>query len=1456
MEACSIDTSYRFITSAGRSWRRDEERERFATSKFLTLSLEVRGEVCGNLEGAGGIQHRNNFVPFPIHVRVCSCDRSRKLQASTGSLPVLLLAAEEVGMAARVYISHTGQYLAYEEQDTRLETLRAWIEERTSIPSSRQILMTAHGKNVKTLLADVDIFVYDKRNLSPDASVPPRTSESLPKLREPPTSPFNSDSLESWQELFMQQRSWALEVLEAVRSAAGKTDTLAYEADVVSRSIAAATENLKNYVQNLDQKFDATRQWARDCLQEHNEVLSDWEASTNVLAELPVREDVAQILRRPEDKMAGGQISTLHDLVDMGALRKAESTLKTASQEFEDQLKDLEAAMTQLKTNTANAETHTVQIPEAEVASLLEEAETLAKRVSTDYEDLLKLADDAKSVTTASRKASTHSRDFLPTLQAVMADLQQMFNACQEAKNHAVVECFAALKEISNIQSQLSTVQRDVGGLEFKDEESLHMLSRIFQLPTVYGCTLIEAVRRSEWTQRMQSEVDGVHDDLSQLTEEEQRRRKKWASSYSDFLNQELNVVDALIDLKASKPRNAWPFVNRDEIFSWIDDLRALNVDEAVQTLTQRLKDLDTVVRRPKPRTFKNGSVHDLSSSSMLRQGDDVRLLQDEKIRLEDKLRASDSRVRKLEDLLHRQSQISHPSSAVFTPGSASDFERQTPSPMPFTKQSEISKRPSVSLRRLSNTGDEKAMVQRIVSLESQIQKLQVEAHTERRSSTEIRDKMQETESVKQDLMANFEAQRQEFDDERQLMDDENHKLKIRIEELEDELDRVLGSRDHMKVTQDQKVTALKNDIEELRNSSSEERSQAQQQRESLQKDITVQRDRAATLEKQLNQCREERNAAQYQNMDLAAQLRTQEEQQQDFILLLQSAHANLSPAGSPPEEMRRLVNALEILSEGAAIHARGLDDSLQLATAENKSLEEKLTYTESQVKRLKEKLTSAESKSSGLAETLEYERSKLKATKAEVTDSQSELGNLRAKLAAGETGSDALRERLSDEERKVAELHELKFENEGTIQSLKNEVEQATNQAQDAESRNEILKGKLKSRGEKARQLSERLFQHNDRIIRMLEQFGYSVSRNEDALVIQRASKVSASAILSGVEGSIAMKRTVSGGVPPQHYSDPSDLDTLYWTSDTETADEESKYLGFITALQRLDLDSTVDLVSKRYKDVENLAKKYQKDSRAYREKSHRLQGEAHDKIAVRSFKEGDLALFLPTRNQATKPWAAFNVGAPHYFLREQDSHKLHQRDWLLARISKVEERVVDLSRSLSTTQGNASVNAEASDMASNKSFDDENPFELSDGLRWYMIDAAEEKPGAPGTPSVGKSTVIASAIDVKAHMGRKDKGGSGGAGNAVQVTKNLNKSLESRRSSSASKRSASLRKGEGSSLKDSPAPLAPIVSDADTQGESFAVKPSEGDAKPGQPAREDAQVFEVVRRDLLLGP
>jgi autophagy-related protein 11 len=252
----------------------------------------------------------------------------------------------------------------------------------------------------------------------------------------------------------------------------------------------------------------------------------------------------------------------------------------------------------------------------------------------------------------------------------------------------------------------------------------------------------------------------------------------------------------------------------------------------------------------------------------------------------------------------------------------------------------------------------------------------------------------------------------------------------------------------------------------------------------------------------------------------------------------------------------------------------------------------------------------------------------------------------------------------------------------------------------------------------------------------------------------------------------------------------DSGDLELLYWMQNDDSEVEGEKYDAYLSAVGNFDIEAFCDTILKRIKETEHQARKATRDARTYRDKSHTAQKEAHEKIAYRHFKDGDLALFLPTRNQTNGAWAAFNVGAPHYFLREQDTHRLRSRDWLLARIQNIEGRVVDLSKSMtgqmSTTGDRGSLNETSID----DSFEDDNPFDLSDGLRWYLIDAVEEKPGAPPlAPSLGKSTVAAANVDATGSI-RHSKKISGSA--VDNISKTLSRSLDSRRSSNNSRKAA----------------------------------------------------------------
>jgi autophagy-related protein 11 len=76
----------------------------------------------------------------------------------------------------------------------------------------------------------------------------------------------------------------------------------------------------------------------------------------------------------------------------------------------------------------------------------------------------------------------------------------------------------------------------------------------------------------------------------------------------------------------------------------------------------------------------------------------------------------------------------------------------------------------------------------------------------------------------------------------------------------------------------------------------------------------------------------------------------------------------------------------------------------------------------------------------------------------------------------------------------------------------------------------------------------------------------------------------------------------------------------------------------------------------------------------------------------------------------------------------------------------------------------------------------DDENPFELSDGLRWYLLDAVEEKSGAPTTPGLSSSTVASANVDAKGSL-RSRKPITGAKKKLSEIT-----TEHSRRSSSGS--------------------------------------------------------------------
>lgn len=1213
----------------------------------------------------------------------------------------------------------------------------------------------------------------------------------------PPHTLANQNSLQAWKNLFMARRTWALNLTTRCTQFAKAIEQHNERTDVIHRSVGVALENLKSHVGSLEQKLQEAQTWANDLLREQQLALGGWQRSLAHLETIPAKKQFS-FLRRPTTPKKGKDASltgTLQDYVDVDQTKRAASQVSTLSSKFSRHMDQIERAVGDVAKQTETLVRKALPSPADNASCLLEEIETTAKRISSDYEQVLSLPNSSKTLSTISHMALNHTAELLPSMVEISLEMQNYLVQAVKSRNLAMKSFMQHMRAVSTIESRLASAQAEIANLD-AGSDAFDVLCMVFHAPVVYGSVLIEAVRRREWCDKVKTDSLAVAEELAVYREEEQRRRKKWMKNMGDFLTVTDDSTPAVeVNLQGGIGPD-WPQVSRADVDAFLQDLKAKDgMELAVEELQQMYKDLDAPTRQQKRRAkaFKQGSLLDMGRSSLLVRGDEMfRSLREEKTKLEEKLKGSESRIRRLEDLLHRSSQLSRPASGHF--GSEVPISPASPRPDP------ISRRSSVSSRRMSSNVplEDKALLQRVVTLEAElaaerenVAKLQREAEMERQSSV---DRMEEVQSTKNDLMHNLEAKQREFDSERKFLESELTKTKAKVEELEEELDRAIDTRDHDKHEADEKVENLQSKLDKALQSVEDEKRFREH------------------LEKQQS----DTSHFEAQKKELLDRIDEMEKLQKDYIGSLQATHHQLSPRGAPPSDLSKLVKAIEILSEGLAIHAKGSDQRAGELAEENGELTEKISRLRSEVESLKQKLDAEENERKLAQETLNQEKANYAQIRSDLDEERNRLKTLESKLLAGESGTELLKGRIAEEEGKVAALTEKLAAADLQVHGFENERLEWQRKLEQLEQTEKASRSYLASKSEWASEISKKLYANVELIARMLQQLGFTIIYQDNTMAIHRTSKLASSSVLAESVATSGFPAMVEGPELSQ------------WTQAINKEEEFSKYSRFMAAMNKFDADASAEAIVKRVKDIETVARKWQKEARGYREKYHRAQSDAHEKIAYRSFKEGDLALFLPTRNQAIRSWAAFNVGAPHYFLREQDVHRLHARDWLLARISKIQERVVDLSKTMNGVNHNKS----STDLSDGASIEDDNPFELSDGLRWYLLDASEEKPRAPSTPGLGKSTVASAHVDAKGSIRLNRAANAGGA------TKTLAASLHSRRNSSASKRGT-------------PAPTVP-------RGESSSdgnVVPAEGDLG-AQERREEAPIFDEVRRDLLSGP
>lgn len=1225
------------------------------------------------------------------------------------------------------------------------------------------------------------------------------SQEPLPKRYNASAAPnsLTDTSLQSWHELFKSRRDWALAVVEDCAAMAEAAQARHSEMDVMVKCLDAAVANLDTAVRPIEPKYKELKDWVTPTQEEYNSLADNWERLLEIARSVNISPTMVRFMTGRETRKS--RQATLEDLIDLDTTRKAGKLANTSLRKFNSKVSELDKLAAKMFDGCDDLfqEFEKVMSRSAlqrgnESVQLLEDIEAVAKKIDTDYETTLGYSPSNKrDLQQASKTASNHTERLLPSIRTRAQEMDEMLRYTTEARNDLASGSLIFMRTIAEITSLHHNVKTQMTLVNQGEEEmtTFDYLRLIQQLPFMYASFVAEAVRRREWQDKVKTDSSTLANEMALFQDEELKRRRKFQKVVGNTYGPDKNDAVLGLEVNLLGDEDTWPSVTKRDLEDFMTEVQQQGVDDTmVEEVAKIVKELSAPTKQQAKRlkAFKNGSVHEaaLGRSGLMIRGDDdlFRTLQDDKSKLDNKLKTAESRIRRLEGLLHRQSTESRPGiSGLFQPGG-----------QPERTDSAASLRsPRASESRRGSTTSEAngVLVNRIAQLEGELKAEQGQSALFREAAArtkQVEEQMVEVNSTKNDLLGNMEALKKEFMEERKSLEDEVKTLRARLEETEDEIEHFGESRENEKVNYDEKLRSLEDEVERLTQEKQDEALKTQGQVEYLRNEARIQIQRNEDLERQLQEARE--NAK-----DLTSRAETSEQSSQLHARTLRDLHGQMSPRDLVPEDINDLMEAVTNKSTEVLTKFKSLEEDMSILKSELEVAQQNIHDTKAELSTTKNTLSTEEATRMKLREALDGEKAKSAALEGELRQSRDELSDLRKKMTEGESGSETLRAELEDAEKRVAELTESLASRQSQVGSLEEEVRMYQEKLKSSEIRLAGLNHRFEGRSDRTKDITQRLYTQNERLCRLLERLGFSVTRKDEEFTIQKIprSERTARDPNDSSDPSSSIRRSVSWATAPMASS--TDLKLLFWMNAEDGDVEASQYQSFVKGPGFFDIDIFANTLYRRVKEAEHTARKMTRDARAYKERAHTAVKDAHDKIAFRHFKEGDLALFLPTRNQTTGAWAAFNVGCPHFFLREQESHRLRQREWLVARITRIQERVVDLSKSLSSTAAQLPP-SETDSVNTGDEFD--NPFDLSDGLRWWLIDAIEDKAGAPSTPGLGKSTVATNNVEARAdmhtHQARSgtSKLLSGGGENAKMkaVSKTLSESLKTRRSSSGS--------------------------------------------------------------------
>lgn len=1109
-----------------------------------------------------------------------------------------------------------------------------------SIPHTQLFLLSSFGMKLKSSSLEHcdEIYVYDK-NLFSIEEVPgiqryilSNYTESFDSLIHPISSPLLDVDLERLASakntrqlisLLTTNLGWVAAIESDSNLFHKKATDLKERTAVLFRSLKVASLYIENYCNEVKKSFDASVEFLVN-LQKHTLGLK-WKENYEKLQQVKTLEGVvlADFLDYSKLENQAKECLELNEKLNNTLLTQRTRISKSNNSR----------AQVDQDIGTTDTDTNKV-IKGNEPEEWLNELKLLSDKVKKDTRHLLDETKDSVDELSLDMILDTfqlHKSQFVKTIYELSFSLFQLFQSYRELFTKTQVSLSSFLHKLSEAQAEMVTLNESLRHVAHDIErvqELESQLAHTADLPLLYGLYIVETVRRSEWLKTMKHQSSKTNENFASLREKEIRARSTWVKNYGDILklmNRDISDFnsESLVTFELTINDTRQELHSQDFIFddanAYIQQLQAINCDpEIISVLIKSTNDIPLKLSKI---TSKSDSVHESHDAV---------------------IKGFKGRIKKLESLLHQEQFKNY---------------QQWPS---HGDRPPVASRYSINEKLLSSTTPTESSIRGSGSTlqdSGEIQKLTEEART-----------------LKNDL--------------------KRHKNTVEI--LNEELK---GSK-HQASIKEFEVQTLQKDIERMKEGHDSEVAR-------LRVKISEQEVAKAMAEDQVSRLNEE--LRQY-TIKIVEKDKLITEMETEHALAAQNAEKKFAAKVSEFDALKLEVENRQPLDDVDALKSdiealkAQISEKDTLLSAKDNLLSEKSRLIDEKYASLKEKDAIIISLTNSNTEEVSKLQEKNIDLEKQVSSMNNNLETLKDNYERLSSMKNDLLENMSNRENEFAkekvlhqeEIEALKMKAEELEKTIASHVEDIGTMSETHKQQTQTIVQLvviINSLAIKARDLSDILVTLYDLLCSGLKSMGLLAVRHTEN------GKVSIIRVkgLKKATGDLSATVDLANGFKPDleqevlkastwsHLPD-KDLLNMEMSIESGTASEsldgivdklietynlttfEENYLTFVNRVTNLN-DEFLISISRRFKEVEHLAKKELKENR-------KLKDSLSSKISVRNFEVGDLVLFLPTRaNGNGSQWAAFNDMDDSKFILKNDLKIALQKQWFIGKIVALEE-------------------------------------------------------------------------------------------------------------------------------------------------------------------------------------